>query len=76
MSAILDALVKLEQSIGSLEGAAAHVESTLAGEQRDMFGGGKSAAAANANGLDANIVAEKLDNAIAQMETVLQEGHG
>ena len=75
MSAILDALVKLEQSIGKLEGAAVHIETALSGEQRDMFGGGKPPAA-NGNGIDAGLVAEKLDSAIAQMETVLQEGHG
>lgn len=75
MSTILDALVKLEESIGKLEGAAVHVESALAGEQRDMFGGSPTPAA-NGNGIDVGVVAEKLDNAIAQMETVLQEGHG
>lgn len=75
MSAILDALVKLEESIGKLEGAAGHVETALAGQQRDMFGG-NPAPAANGNGIDAGMVAEKLDSAIAQMETVLQESHG
>ncbi len=75
MSVILDSLVKLEQSIGKLEGAAVHVEAALTGEQRDMFGG-SPAAAANGNGIDAGLVAEKLDSAIAHMETVLQEGHG
>ncbi len=73
MSAILDALAKLEQSIGKLEGAAVHVETALAGEQRDMFGG--APAAANGNGVDVAAVAEKLDTIIEQAETVLKEGH-
>lgn len=74
MSAILDALVKLEQSIGTLEGAAAQVETALAGQQRDMFGGA-APSPANANGsVDLNLVADKLDSAIENVEKVLQEG--
>ena len=73
MSVILDALVKLEQSIGSLEGAAVHVEAALTGEQRDMFGG-SPAAAANGNGMDVAAVADKLDTIIEQAETALKEG--
>ena len=73
MSAILNALAKLEQSIGSLEGSVAHIESGLAGQQRDMFGGAP-ASAANGNGLDSEMIAEKLDSAITQVETVLKEG--
>ena len=82
MSVILDALYKLEQSIGNLEGAASHVEATLAGQQRDMFGGARSQAPANGNGadnvqsIDPQAIVQKLDNIIEQAETVLREGHG
>ncbi len=74
MSQILEALVKLEQSIGSLEGSVSHVETSLAGQQRDMFGGAKPAA--NGNGVDTQAVVEKLDNIIGQAEAVLKEGRG
>ena len=73
MSAILDALVKLEESIGNLEGSVSHVESSLSGQQRDMFGA-PTPPPANANGIDANAVAEKLDSIIEHAETVLKEG--
>ena len=75
MSAILDALVKLEQSIGNLEGAAAHVEDSLSGQQRDMFGGA-SKPPANTNSVDKAAVVKKLDTIIEHAETVLKEGHG
>lgn len=78
MSAILDALVKLEQSIGNLEGAAAYIETNLAGQQRDMFSS-PAPPPANGNGaenIDMNLVAEKLDSAIENVEKVLQEGRG
>ena len=72
MSAIIDALAKLEDSIGRLEGAAAHLEVSLSGRQRDMFGGGPAPAAGNA--VDAGLVAAKLDTIIEQAETLLREG--
>lgn len=72
MSAILDALVKLEESIGKLEGAATHVEASLAGQQRDMFGA-PAQKAANGNGIDKAAVAQKLNNIIEHAETVLKE---
>ncbi|MEZ5813419.1 MAG: hypothetical protein R3E13_01625 [Alphaproteobacteria bacterium] len=74
MSAILEALTKLEQSIGNLENAAGHVEATLSGQQRDMFTAAPQAVPA-AN-LNVALVAEKLDTIIEQAETVLKESHG
>ena len=79
MSAILDALVKLENSIGKLEGAANDVEATVQkkvaaastqaqfqqGQQPDMFGGASASA-----------VAKKLDTIIESAETVLRESRG
>lgn len=72
MSVILEALVKLEQSLGGLESSVASMENSLAGQQRDMFGA--PAANANTQGVDRQAVVEKLDNIIQQAETVLKEG--
>ena len=80
MSTVLDALVKLESSIISLEESVSKVETSLAGQQRDMFVN-SSSGAANTNGetsssLDIGAVADKLDNIIDHAETVLKESHG
>ena len=75
MSQILEALVKLENSIGSLEGSVDHIEASLAGQQRDMFNGAQ-VSAANGNGIDKTSVVEKLDNIIEKAEIVLKESHG
>lgn len=74
MSVILDALVKLEESLDSLENTVVHLETSLAGEQRDMFGGPQ--VAANANGLDKQAVVKKLDQIIEHAEGVLKEANG
>ncbi|HOO81470.1 MAG TPA: hypothetical protein PK513_03085 [Alphaproteobacteria bacterium] len=75
MSQILEALVKLEQSIGGLEGSVSHIEASLSGQQRDMFSASRPVAA-NGNGVDTQTVVKKLDNIIEQAETVLKESHG
>ena len=71
MSVILDALVKLEESLDGLESTVVQLESSLQGQQRDMFGAPQ--AAANTNGVDKQAVVEKLDQIIEQAEGVLKE---
>jgi hypothetical protein len=73
LSVILDALVKLEESLDTLEGTVVQLESSMAGQQRDMFGG--PPVAANANALDKKAVVEKLDQIIEQAEGVLKEAN-
>jgi len=74
LSVILDALVKLEKSLDGLENTVVHLESSLEGQQRDMFGG--PPVAANANALDKQAVVQKLDQIIEQAEGVLKEANG
>ncbi len=73
MSVILDALVKLEESLDTLEGTVVQLEGSMEGQQRDMFGG--TPVAANANALDKKAVVEKLDQIIEQAEGVLKEAN-
>ncbi len=74
MSVILDALVKLEESLDGLESTVVQLEGSLAGQQRDMFGAPQPAA--NTNGFDKKAVVEKLDQIIEQAEGVLKEANG
>ncbi len=69
MSAVEQALLKLNQVVGKLETSASTVEITMQGQQRDMFGSTSSS-----NGMNPKIVAQKLDSAIETIETVLNEG--
>lgn len=71
MSAVEQALLKLNQVVGKLETSVSTVEVTLKGQQRDMFGAPTNGASANVN---PEIVAQKLDTAIETLETVLSEG--
>ncbi|MAF97935.1 MAG: hypothetical protein CMH26_04795 [Micavibrio sp.] len=72
MSDIVRALTKLNDVVGNLEGSVGHLEASLSGEQRDMF----AAPPANSNSskLDKAAMNEKLDNAIEQIEAMLEEG--
>lgn len=63
MSAIRQALAKLDSAVGKLEGSANGLETSLEARQQDMFGGSISPAA----------VAQKLDSAIEKVESVLKE---
>lgn len=69
MSAVEQALLKLNQVVGKLETSASTVEITMQGQQRDMFG-----SSSPSNGVNPQIVAQKLDSAIETIETVLNEG--
>jgi hypothetical protein len=50
-------------------------EETLKGQQRDMFAV-PLPQASNSNIINADLVAERLDGAIARIESVLKEGRG
>ena len=71
MSAIQQAIAKLNTAIDNLDGSVASVEANMTGQQRDMFGAPIKPAKPVAN---ANAVAQKLDRIIEQAETVLKEG--
>ncbi len=71
MSAVEQALLKLNQVVGKLETSVSTVEVTLKGQQRDMFGTPTNKTGANVN---PEIVAQKLDSAIETLESVLREG--
>lgn len=74
MSALMQALSKLDHMVGKLEGATDTLEHTLEGQQRDMFAANQ-AAAANGNGhVQPAVIAERLDNAIEKVEGLLEEG--
>ncbi len=70
MSALRQALIRLNRAVGSLEISAHNLEKSLNGQQRDMFA--MAGAGAN-NNVDPEVVAEKLDLAIARIEKVLKE---
>ncbi len=78
MSAVLQALSQLSNAIGNLEGSIESFEGTQKGKQRDMFAAPvkKVEQVANNNSIDTNLVARKLDSAIAKIESVLKEGRG
>ena len=72
MSALKQALEKLNGSLSNLETSVTGLESNLAGAQRDMFG---HPAASNENdtAIDTALVAQRLDVAIERVEQVLSE---
>lgn len=74
MSAIQQAIAKLNNAIDNLDGSVTKAQSATPptanatpGAQPDMFGGPQIA--------NANAIVEKLDNIIESAETVLKEGH-
>lgn len=74
MSAVQQAIAKLNSAIGNLEGSVSGLEGSLAGHQRDMFGGPAVAVeAANTNNIDKDAVLATLDGIIEKAEAVLQE---
>lgn len=64
MSAIRQALAKLDNAVGKLEGSTNGFESSLEARQQDMFGGPN---------VNPAFVAQKLDSAIEKVEAVLKE---
>lgn len=77
MPTVRDALSQLKQSVGRLEGSLKHLETSVAGVQRDMFGaivppaGKKGKANGNALPFDSTLVSKKLDKAIKKVEELL-----
>ena len=72
MSALRQALDKLDNAVGKLEGSITQFDQNVAqGQQPDMFGGA-SVSNANAN-VNAAFVAQKLDSAITKVEAILKE---
>jgi len=76
MSAILEALQRLDESLTNLDNVVTHHEGVvaqeLAGQQRDMFGAPTEASNQNTK-IDASIVARRLDLAIEKVEEILSE---
>ncbi len=71
MSAIRQALAKLDNAVGKLEGSINSYDQSVEGRQTDMFGG---AAISNENAnVNAAFVAQKLDSAIQKVEHILKE---
>lgn len=77
MSAIRQAVSKLEGAVGRLEGKVTKYEASLTGIQRDMFGtpvAKKNGAQQNQNsGLQDALFAKRLDQAIETVENILKE---
>jgi hypothetical protein len=76
VSAIKQALQKLDGVIGKLEGSVVKYEGSLAGIQRDMFGApiNQNGAAKKNGHIDGVLVARRLDKAIESVEAILKEG--
>jgi len=77
LSALQQALDKLNGSLSNLESSVGSLEQTLAGEQRDMFGvptaSNENVTETNGQAIDAALVAQRLDIAIERVEQVLSE---
>lgn len=73
MSAVKQAMSKLDYVVAKLEGSVEGLEQTLAGQQRDMF---SAPSASNGNGQHPQgaVMAQRLDNAIEKVEQLLKEG--
>ncbi|MCB1531313.1 MAG: hypothetical protein KDJ35_00430 [Alphaproteobacteria bacterium] len=66
MSAIRQALIKLDSAVGRLESSTNGLEASVEARQQDMFNGANG-------GVNPAIVAQKLDSAIQKVEQVLKE---
>ena len=77
MSALQQALEKLNGSLNNLESTVTGLEHNLAGQQRDMFGhpaaSNENDTDVNGKAIDAAMVAQRLDIAIERVEQVLSE---
>ena len=81
MSAVIESLRKLEQSVQGLEASVGNMEGRIADTQRDMFGGpdveldanGSPKAAIVADIPEAEVIAKRLDFAITKVEELLKE---
>lgn len=75
MSAILNALMALDQSLDNLESAALQSERKASRlHQQDLFNGLSASANGSRLGIDPAMLAGKLDIAIERVEQMLREG--
>ena len=72
MSAVMEALVRLEKAVAAVEQGMGRVEDSTRGYQRDMFGGPSVPLEDSANNVKA-AVAQKLDQTIAKVESLLED---
>lgn len=72
MSALYQALSRLDFAVDKLENSLSGLENSLTGQQRDMFG--QPASNQNKGKIDRREVARRLDKAIGKVETLLVEG--
>lgn len=73
MSAIQQALHRLDASLQRLEGTVSTVETNMQGQQRDMFGGPPAPPSNENRQIDVSVVAQRLDIAIEKVEEILSE---
>lgn len=71
-----ESLQKLRLSVRTLDKICIKRENDLKTRQQDLFGGGKATETVESNvvQLDLSKITRKLDQTIAQVETLLQEG--
>ncbi len=76
MSAIKHSLAKLDNAVGNLDGAVNGFERIMATRQDDMFGGASNENDGDGSGhtIDGAVIAQRLDQAIEKVETILKEG--
>jgi len=73
VTAIINALVALDQSLNGLESAAFEQQrKTVKAQQQDLFNGASTHA--NGNSIDRAMLAGKVDMAINKLEQMLREG--
>ncbi len=70
MSSIRKSLIKLDHVVAKLESSTAGLESTIAGQQRDMFAA-PPPSASNDDGIEGSIVVQALDQTISRVEKLL-----
>lgn len=78
MSLVRSSLQRLVAAVGSLESAFDSLESSIAGEQRDMFASGASNqnGGLQSSGAQKEAMAQRLDVAIEKVEKMLAQGSG
>lgn len=73
MSALHAALENLQRSVRNLEKSVIVMEQSRMGEQRDMFGQSQGGPDAALGKVSSEIIAQRLNNAIEKVESILLE---
>ena len=73
LSVIKQALAKLDTAVGKLDGATHGLEKNGVGQQSDMFNA-PSNENENEHTIDGAVIAQRLDQAIEKVETILKDG--